>query len=116
VDSRDIGPEALATLGSEVMWDAILASVPGQDTFVSITNPTTVNADKLAAYAGTYDFAALPTQVVGPFNGLGVRVNIKNGSPTVAPIAGGPAAAAAVQAGDVVVAINGSSLKGLGLD
>ena len=116
VDSRDISPEALATLGGEVMWDAVLASVPDQDTFVPPTNPPAVSADKLAADAGTYDFAVLPTQVVGPFSGLGVRVNIENGLPTVAPIAGGPAAAAGVQAGDVVMALNGSSLQDLGLD
>ena len=112
VDSHDVSPQALATLGGEVMWDAVLASVPAPDAFVPPASPPEVSADKLTAYAGTYDFSVLPAK---PFGGLGMQVTIENGLPQVVPIAGGPAAAAGVLAGDVVMALDGSSLDGLAL-
>jgi len=115
VDGREISPEALATLGGEVMWDAVLASVPGEDTPVPPATPPVVSADVLAAYAGTYEFAAAPAQAVGPLSGLGVEVSIESGLPKVVPVAGGPAAAAGVLAGDVVSELDGSPLQGLTL-
>lgn len=116
VNSRDIGPEALATLGGEVMWDAVLASVPGNDTFVPPATPPAVSANTLATYVGTYDFGASPAQKVGPISGLGLQVTIEDGLPRVEPVAGGPTAAAGVQTGDVVTAIDGTLLQGLALD
>jgi len=115
VDSRDSSPEALATLGGEVMWDAVLASVPGEDTPVPPATSPAVGVDVLAGYAGTYEFAAAPVQAIGPISGLGVEVAIENGLPKVVPVAGGPAAAAGVLAGDVVTDLDGSPLQGLTL-
>lgn len=113
VDSKDVSPEVLATLGGEVMWDAVLASVPGEDAFVPPATPPTVSADVLAAYAGTYEFVAAPAQATPPFSGLGLEVAIENGLHRVLPVAGGPAAMAGILAGDVVTELDGSPLQGL---
>jgi len=113
-DSRDVSPDVLATLGGEAMWDAVLASVPAEDAFVPPTTPPTVGADALAAYTGTYEFAAAPAQAIGPISGLGLDVRLENGLPKVVPVAGGPAAAG-VLAGDVVTELDGSPLQGLTL-
>ena len=115
MDSKDLSPDVLATLGGEAMWDAVLASVPGEDAFVPPAPPPPVGADVLAAYAGTYEFAAAPAQVIGPISGLGLEVHLENGLPKVVPVAGGPAAAAGVLAGDVVTELDGSPLQGLAL-
>lgn len=114
-DSRDVSPDVLATLGGEVMWDAVLASVPGEGAFVPPTTPPSIGADALAAYAGTYEFAAAPAQASGPISGLGVEMRLENGLPKVVPVAGGPAAAAGVLAGDVVTDLDGAPLQGLAL-
>ncbi len=49
------------------------------------------------------------------FSGLGLEVSIESGLPKVVPVAGGPAAAAGVLAGDVVTELDGSPLQGLTL-
>ena len=52
-------PLTLTTIAGETMWDAVLASVP--DNAVSARpaeKPASVSADKLAAYAGTYEFGS----------------------------------------------------------
>jgi len=113
VDSRDISPEVLATLGGEVMWDAVLASVPGEDAFVPPATPPTVSTDVLATYVGDYDFAAAPAQATPPFSGLGLEVAIENSLFSVVPVAGGPAATAGILAGDVVTEVDASPLQGL---
>lgn len=115
VNGRDLSPEALATLGGEVMWDAVLASVPRNHTFTPPTSPPAISTDTLSAYAGTYDFAPSPGQRVGPFSGVGLQLTIEKGLPRVVPVPGGPAAAAGVQSGDAVTAIDGKSLQGLAL-
>ncbi len=115
VDSKDLSPDVLATLGGEAMWDAVLASVPGEDAFVPPATSPTIGAEALAAYAGTYEFAATPAQAIGPISGLGLEVRLENGLPKVVPVAGGPAAAAGVLAGDVVTELDGSPLQGLTL-
>ena len=45
----------LDTIAGEIMWDAILASVPQEPPLVT-PQPVTVLEDKLRAYAGFYDF------------------------------------------------------------
>ncbi len=113
VDS-EFRPVTLTTIASEVMWDAVLASVPDSATSVPpAQKPATVSADKLAAYAGTYEFGA--AQTVGDA-GLGVDVRIRDGSVKVSPLEGLPAARAGVLAGDTVTHVNAAPLKGLSLN
>jgi L-aminopeptidase/D-esterase-like protein len=113
VDS-EFRPVTLTTIASEVMWDAVLASVPDNATSPPpAQKPATVSADKLAAYAGTYEFGA--AQTVGDA-GLGVDVRIRDGSVKVSPLEGLPAARAGVLAGDTVTHVNAAPLKGLSLN
>jgi L-aminopeptidase/D-esterase-like protein len=74
VDNSELSPLTLTTIASEAMWDAVLASVPDNATSVRPTEkPATVGADKLAAYAGTYEFGAI---AAGGFSGLGVEAKV----------------------------------------
>jgi Peptidase family S58/PDZ domain len=110
VDNNELSALNLATIASEAMWDAVLASVPDNAASVRPSQrPATVSADRLAAYAGTYEFGAMPA---GGFGGLGVDARIQDGQVKVAPIEGLPAARAGVLAGDVVTHLNGAPLKG----
>ncbi len=52
----------------------------------------------------------------GVYEGIGVEIDVVNGRLTViAPLAGSPAEAAGMQAGDVVVAVDGVNIEGLSL-
>lgn len=61
VSTQEVGgdkPELidLDTVAAETMWDAILASVPQEPSFVPPASPATVAPDLLARYAGRYSF------------------------------------------------------------
>jgi L-aminopeptidase/D-esterase-like protein len=116
VDNKDLGPVTLTTLAGEAMWDAVLASVPGNATFTPPARPAAVSADTLAAYAGTYEFAGAAAQTADAFSGLGLDVVLEDGLVKVSPMDGAPAARAGVIAGDTVTEIDGTPLKGLTLD
>jgi len=109
VENGELSAVNLATIAGETMWDAVLASVP--DNAVSVRplgQPATVSAEKLAAYAGTYEFGAMPS---GAFSGLGLDVRVEDGQFKVAPIEGLPAARAGILAGDVATHLNGAPLS-----
>lgn len=108
----ELRPVTLTTIASEAMWDAVLASVPDNaSASPPAEKPAAVSADRLAAYAGTYEFGAV--QSTG--GGLGVDVRIQDGGVRVSPIEGLPAARAGVRAGDTVTHVNAAPLKGLSL-
>jgi PDZ domain len=97
------------------MWDAILASVPGEAAFAPPATPPTVSASTLAAYGGTYEFGGTPEQAGGSFYGLGLDVAVEGGIVKVSPIEGAPAARAGVMAGDIVTRLDGASLQGIAI-
>ena len=110
IDS-ELTPLTLMTIAGETMWDAVLASVP--DNAVSARPPekhASVSTDKLASYAGTYEFGSA---AAGGFGGLGLHVRIEDGQVKVVPIAGLAGARAGILAGDVVTRIDGAPLKGV---
>jgi L-aminopeptidase/D-esterase-like protein len=65
----------LSTMAGEIMWDAILASVPEEPAFNPPAHPVEVSPDDLAAYRGTYRF--------GPDALL--KITISNGKLTLDP-------------------------------
>ena len=94
------------------MWDAVLASVPDNAVSARPTEkPASVGADKLASYAGTYEFGS--AAAAGGFGGLGLHVRIEDGQVKVVPIAGLSAARAGILADDIVTRLDGAPLKGL---
>ncbi len=56
VEDKELSPINLGAIAGELMWDAILASVPQEKPFVAPAAPAAVGADQLAAYAGKYAF------------------------------------------------------------
>jgi L-aminopeptidase/D-esterase-like protein len=114
VENGELSALNLATIAGETMWDAVLASVPDKAVSVRpLGQPATVSAEKLAAYAGTYEFGAMPS---GAFSGLGLDVRVEDGQFKVAPIEGLPAARAGILAGDTATHLNGAPLKGSSLN
>jgi L-aminopeptidase/D-esterase-like protein len=116
VENKDLGSVTLGTIASEIMWDAILASVPEQRPFVSLAAPPNIGAAALASYAGTYEFSAPKDVGDMVFGGVGANIAIgEGGAKVLRPIDGGPVARADVVAGDVITHVDGQSLGGLSL-
>src|SRR5262245_17272321 len=114
VENKDLGSVTMGAIASEIMWDAILASVPGEKAFVPPATPSNVSAATLASYAGRYDFA--PPKDAGDmrFGAVGANVEAgEGGAKVLTAIGGAPAARAGVRAGDVITSVDGESLAGL---
>jgi L-aminopeptidase/D-esterase-like protein len=56
VTSARLGLPDLATIAGEIMWDAILASVPEEPLFEPPGRPVIVSPEQLARYQGSYRF------------------------------------------------------------
>jgi len=98
--------------------------VPQPASHPAPSSPVILNNEVLASYAGTYDFGAslnakdkqapIPAFI---FSGVGLSVVMTEGGATVrALVDGAPAAKAGVLPGDVLTEIDGSSVRGLGID
>src|SRR5262245_26108600 len=114
VENKDLGSVTMGAIASEIMWDAILASVPEQKAFVPSATPLHVGAATLASYSGRYDFA--PPKGVGDTRFGAVGANIEaggGGAKVLKTIGGAPAARAGVRAGDVITGVDGEPLEGL---
>ena len=116
VDDNALRPSVLATVGGEVMWDAVLASVPEDPAFTPPATSPPVDASILTSYVGTYKFGASSVPVGAAFNGIGLSVGIEGGLPKVTALAPrGPAARAGVMTGDLITQVDGASMRGVSL-
>ncbi|MBD1551885.1 S41 family peptidase [Pseudomonas typographi] len=71
------------------------------------------NLDPHSAYLGPEDFAELQESTSGEFGGLGIEVGVEDGFvKVVSPIDDTPASRAGIQAGDLIVKINGQPTRG----
>ena len=73
--------------------------------------------DPHSAYLSEDEFDDLRAGTSGEFGGLGIEVGMEDGFvKVIAPIDDTPAQRAGIKAGDLIVRIDGQSVKGLGLD
>jgi carboxyl-terminal processing protease len=71
------------------------------------------NLDPHSAYLGPEDFQELQESTSGEFGGLGIEVGVEDGFiKVVSPIDDTPASKAGVEAGDLIVKINGAPTRG----
>jgi len=72
--------------------------------------------DPHSAYLGEEDFEDLRANTSGKFGGLGIEVGIEDGFiKVVSPIDDTPAQKAGIQAGDLIIKLDDTPVKGLGL-
>ncbi len=72
--------------------------------------------DPHSAYLSPQQFREISISTSGEFGGLGIEVQMQNGFVrVVAPIDDTPAKRAGIQAGDLIVRINGDAVKGMSL-
>jgi hypothetical protein len=94
--------------------------VPDQGALDAAASALRIDADALAAYAGTYRFAsssARDRQEYPEFGGLGIDVAMKNGVlNVVSPFRDMPAAKAGVLSGDVITHVNDEPTQGMDLN
>jgi CubicO group peptidase (beta-lactamase class C family) len=94
--------------------------VPDQGIPDAAAGASRIDADALAAYAGTYRFAsssARDSQEYPEFGGLGIDVAMRHGVLTVeSPFRDMPAARAGVLSGDVITHVNDEPTQGMGLN
>jgi L-aminopeptidase/D-esterase-like protein len=123
VENKDLSPTNLTTVAGEVMWDALLASVPADS--VSTSPPTSVTAapEVLASFVGKYRFGAPPAPTGAQpaagqeFGGVGAELAIEDGRVKVlAAYDDTPAARAGLIPGDVISHLDGQSLQGLAIN
>ncbi|WGD49986.1 serine hydrolase [Bradyrhizobium sp. CB1650] len=90
--------------------------VPDQGAPDAAASPLQIDADALAAYAGTYRFAssnARDKQESHEFGGVGVEIMMQGGSvKVVSPIQDAPAAKAGVVANDIITHLDGEAMQG----
>jgi carboxyl-terminal processing protease len=95
VDEEKLDPEEAAYRAAEAMVDSV------KDPYTTFMRPVQAN-----------DFNA---QLEGTLSGIGAQVEQRDGDIVViAPLDGSPAAAAGIQAGDVIATADGIELHGLG--
>ena len=71
------------------------------------------NLDPHSAYLGPEDFLELQESTSGEFGGLGIEVGVEDGFvKVVSPIDDTPASKAGIEAGDLIVKINGAPTQG----
>ena len=71
------------------------------------------NLDPHSAYLGPEDFQELQESTSGEFGGLGIEVGVEDGLvKVVSPIDDTPASKAGIEAGDLIVKINGAPTQG----
>jgi C-terminal processing protease CtpA/Prc len=103
--------EALAWWGEEIDWEwarkELLASIEGLTTIESIHGAILELVNKLRAVGDNHSFVLLPDQAnaLQETSGFGMYVG---GNHVIAVYPGGPAAEAGIEAGDVIVSLNGS--------
>lgn len=118
VENKELGSVTMGTIASEVMWDAILASVPEQKAPLPSATPPTVSSAALASYVGRYEFA--PAKSIGDmrFGTIGITNMAveQGGAKVLKAMGGGSAERAGVITGDVITHVDGDSLAGLSLD
>jgi len=80
-------------------------------------NGMLTSLDPHSSYLSADDAAKMRVQTSGEFGGLGIEVTQEDGwVKVVSPMDGTPAAAAGIEAGDFITAVDGESVLGLTLD
>jgi 6-aminohexanoate-oligomer endohydrolase len=114
IENMDLGAITLTTIAGEIMWDAILASVPEQKTFVPPATALNVSTATLASYTGRYVFGAPKDVQDLRFGVVGTHIaKVDSGAKVLKAIAGGPAAKSGIVADDVITHVDGEPLAGL---
>ncbi len=91
--------------------------LPAQPSLTPTVSPVVMSAEKLADYAGKYDFGLSSSSrdkmnpAAGSFAGVGIDVEVADGGVRVNPRENGPAATAGVKAGDLVSEIDGVPVR-----
>ncbi len=103
-------------------WNAIrtdfIGKVPNNQamTYAAIKGMVDILGDEHTHFAEPSRASILESDLDGKFEGIGATVEMKNGQIViVAPLKGRPAEKAGLQAGDIVIKIDGQSTEGLSL-
>ena len=97
--------------------EGYVEEVNEKDLVEAAINGMLTSLDPHSSYLSEDDAADMRVQTRGEFGGLGLEVTQEEGwVKVVSPIDGTPAAAAGMEAGDFITAVDGESLLGLTLD
>jgi L-aminopeptidase/D-esterase-like protein len=117
VENKELAAITLTTIAGEIMWDAILASVPEQQAFRPPPTPASVSAATLATYAGRYVFGAADEVQDMRFGGIGIHIGKADaGAKVLKVMPGGPAAKSGIVADDVITHVDGEALANLSIN
>ena len=109
------GPSEVASLPAIVrhVRDSYVEPIPEETLVENAIRGIVSGLDNHSTFLDNGEFDDLKEETTGKFGGIGVEVGLVEGWFTViAPIDGTPAARAGMQAGDVIVEVDGASLRG----
>ena len=111
--------EQLSLFGDifERIREKYVEEVNDEDLIRAAINGMLTSLDPHSSYLPPSDFDQMKVQTRGEFGGLGIEVTQEEGYvKVVSPIDGTPAFRAGIEAGDLIMAVDGQSLLGLSLD
>ncbi|MAK61660.1 MAG: peptidase S41 [Ponticaulis sp.] len=108
----DLFAEILARVDSEYVVD-----VDESDAMKSAINGMLASLDPHSSYLAADDYESMQVQTSGEYGGLGIEVTSDDGYvKIISPIDDSPASRADIRAGDLISAIDGTSIVGLPLN
>ncbi|MGC8623968.1 MAG: S41 family peptidase [Phycisphaerae bacterium] len=120
---RTTARQPLDTLGMIRLWSSL---VTADQNSVKIPRPVLIKefidgcmekTDKFTMPFWPSDVQSFNKEMEGQFGGVGIEIRPDNGLlQVISPLSGTPAYRAGIQAGDVIVTVNGQNMLGLGLN
>src|SRR5262249_34337096 len=114
-----VSPDDLALLAGviELVQRDFVHPVSGRQLTADALKGMLNRLDPHSDYMDEQEYRQLQSEIAGRFGGLGIQISQQDGVPTViSPIDDTPAASAGIQPGDRIVAVDGRSTRGVGLN
>jgi carboxyl-terminal processing protease len=120
VDTRDrvTHLDLILALNSVLHASEQTVNIPTEVLSVEFTDGFLEELDKFSSMIWPSDVANFEKQTMGHFYGIGVQINKEIGEPlkVVSPLAGTPAFEAGIQAGDLIVKVDGKTTEKMSID
>ena len=120
---RTASARPIDTLGMIRLWSALVTvdqhtvKIPLPVLIKEFTDGCMEKTDKFTMPFWPSEVQGFNKEMEGQFGGVGIQIRMDNGLlQVISPLSGTPAYRAGIQAGDVIVTVNGQNMMGLGIN